>query len=716
MKGILRAYLLAACAALGPRAETPARAETEPLRHYGVAMLRDGKAEAEFAARFNAQGRPLFLIGDLAKGVAIGDLIRFRDKVVLIDAEVWQTMKSTGVLEGIRGAQVAALSAQASSEVWKSRADLAEGREKTAYALGAEFIRVLEDYFGTVPTRMEIAFRFEGDRMTVLAPSEVLGALRFTSRNEKGKQAAAPPKGSPRIISEPPQRAFTGEPMAWTVWAVDQGTPSAELAYSSASRLPPGLAWDPERHALTGRPNREGNYEITVRATNSAKRTDELAFTLRITANRPPRIWGELPPAPGPDGSWRFQPVISDPDHLSSELKVAPTALPPGLAFDAEARAFRFTGKDPGALAGMRFGIKATDPLGASDTRKFGLSAAPSEMRFRSALSASSLMQGQRSFYVPVATGPGREIRYAAASGAEAIPLDNGRLALATEPPGEHVLEVTAEDELGNRARQLLSYQVMPKPGLLQNLSLSARGLGGTSVYDARYRLGRSRFGVLRSGPWDSSLPFLFVGFDPVPEAHAGRHSLFLDLGFNAQGKSGITYGGLMARMDGRYGRFGADAMVFQYGAHYHARQGILLVDPADYRRNELGDQGLEKCMQDLRSRTDRADSLMAGFLACDDGARQILDAYGSGNNEVFLLESALWLHLGYAVYGGPVYRVEDHFHARGRFSQRLGLGLARSAAFGAFAGDASARVGFSPQAPVAEFLLALTLRFGREE
>jgi hypothetical protein len=354
--------------------------------------------------------------------------------------------------------------------------------------------------------------------------------------------------------------------------------------------------------------------------------------------------------------------------------------------------------------------------MGATDTREFDLAAAPTDMRFRSALSASALMQGQRSFYVPVATGPGREIRYAAASGAEAIPLANGRLALATESPGEHVVEVTAEDELGNQARQLLSYQVMPRPGLLQNLSLSARGLGGTSVYDARYRLGRSRFGVLRAGPWDTSLPFLFVGFDPVPEAYVSRHSLFLDLGCNAQGNSGITYGGLMARLEGRYGRFGADALVFQYGAHYHARQAILLVDPSDYRHNDLGDSRLEKCMQDLRSRTDRADSLMAGFLACDDGAREMLDAYGSGNNEVFLLESALWLHLGYAVYGGPVYRVEDHFHARGRFSQRLGLGLARSAAFGAFAGTASARAGFSPQSPVAEFLFDLTLRFGRDE
>ncbi len=694
-----------------------ASAESEPLHHYGVAVLKDSRAETEFAARFNAQGRPLFLIGDLARGVAIGDIIRFRDKAVLINEEVWQTMKATGVLDGIRGAQVAALSAKASSGIWKSRAEIAEGREKTGYALGAEFINILEDYFGSVPDRMEITFRFDGDRMTVLAPTEVLGILNFTARNEKGKQVSAPANSQPRIISEPPRRAFAGETFAWTVWAVDPGYPSAALSYAPISKLPPGINWDAERHALTGRPTRPGAYEIKVRASNAVKRADELGFTLAIAANQKPRIWGEPERAPAADGSWRFQPIIADPDHLSSELKVEATALPPGLAFDAAARAFVCKGCDRADFARLRFSLKATDPLGASEERTFDMAAPADGMLFRSALNSPDLQQGQVSYYAPVATGPGRDVRYAANDGGGTLAVEDGRLALATDVTGVHVLEVTARDELGNQARQLLSYQVSPRPGMMQSAEFAARGTGsGSLLAEARYRLGRSRVGLLHAGAWDTNPPFLFFGFNPIPEAAAGRHSLFLDLGFNAQGKSGITYGGFMAGLDGRYGRFGEDGLVFRYRAHYHARQGIVLMDAQDYRQNDLGNTRLEKCLQDLRSRTDRTDSLVAGFLACDDGARKLVDAYGSGTNEVFLLESALWIHLGYGAYGGPLYRIEDHVHSHGRFDQRIGLGLARSAHYGWVGADASAGVAFSPGSPAAEFLFDFTLRFGHDD
>jgi|GEM_PF-4717354 len=699
-------------------ANGPVHADSEPLHHYGVAALRDGKAEAAFAARFNAQGRPLFLIGDLGKGVAIGDIIRFRDKVVLINEEVWQTMKSTGVLDDIRNAAVVELSAKSSSGVWKSRADLAAGREKIAYTLGAEFITVLEEYFGTIPDKMEIAFRFDGDRMTILAPTEMLGVLNFTARSDKGKKSeSTPAKSQPAIVSEPPRRAFTGEPFAWTVWAVDPGYPSADLVYSAVSRLPPGLAWDEAHHALTGKPSRPGNFEIKVKAVNAAKRADEMSFTLAIAADQRPRIWGEPGRDLQPDGSWRFQPLIADPDHLAAELKVEPLALPPGLIFNGETREFVFKDAKPERLDGLAFGLKVTDPLGASEERSFRIGTSESGLRFRSALNVATLPQGQPSFYTPVAVGPGRDVRYqAAAAGSASMALADGRLPLATGEPGPHLVEITAEDELGNQARQMLSYQVAARPGLLQNLTLSARNLGGTAIYSADYRLGRSRFGVLRAGPWDASLPFLFFGFNPLPESAGPKHALFLDAGFNAQGNSGITYGGFMARLDGSYNRLGEDALVFQYSAHYHARQGIVLLDPQDFRNNDLGNAKLEKCLQDLRSRTDRADSLVSGFLACDDGARSLVDAYGSGDNEVFLLQFDLWLHAGQSIYAGPVYWLEDHFHSQGGFDQRLGLGLTRSSAFGWFGLDVSARAGFASNAPLARYLIDVSLRFGRDK
>lgn len=706
-------------AAFAVVAAAPARpAAPEPLHHYGVALIGDGKAESDFAARFNAQGRPLFLISDLARGVALGDIIRFKDKVVLIDEEVWQTMKATGVLADIRNVPVVALSAQSKSAIWKSRADLAEGREKIAYTLGAEFITVLEQYFGSIPERMEIAFRFDGNKMTILAPNEMLGVLRFVARNDKSKQDKTPARSQPAIVSEPPRRAFTGQPFAWTLWAVDPGYPSQDLRYSLESRPPPGMEWDEGRHALVGKPSKAGAYVVKVRASNAASRSDALEFTLEARPNRAPRIGGHPEREQGPDGRWTFQPQISDPDHLFSELKVEAQALPPGMAFDAATSIFSFR---PGEVPadGTAFGLKVTDPLGAKEEKTFDLAKTEGDLRFRSALSAASLVQGQASHYSPVAVGPGRDIRYAARSGEEAaLSAVEGRIPLSTGSPGRYLLEVSAEDELGNRASQILAYQVLPRESMLHNFSARARHLGGASLAESWYRLGRARFGVLQPGLRSDALPFIYAGFEPIPASLAGRrHLLFLDLGFNAQGTSGVTYGGIMARLDGQYNRFREDPWVFRYSAHYHARQGLILFNPADFKENDLGDGKLEACLQDLRSRTDRADSLVADFLACHDGVDRLMEAYGSGDNEVFMVDLALWLNLGYSFSAGPAYWLEDHFHARRNFEQRLGLGLAHQAAFKWIGFEAAARLGFA-NAPsdLVKIHFDLSLRFGRAD
>lgn len=706
-------------------------AGTEPLRHYGAALIGDAGAEAAFSARFNAQGRPIFLIADLGKGVAIGDIIRFKNKVVLIDEEVWQTMKATGVLADIRDAPVIELSARSSSGIWKSRAQLAEGREKIAYTLGAEFITVLEEYFGSIPHEMELAFRFDGNKMTILAPTEMLGALNFISRSDKGKKSASPERSQPAIISEPPRRAFAGEPMAWTVWAVDPGYPSHDIRYSLESRPPPGLSFDEVRHALAGKPQKAGHWDVKVKAVNGDNRSDVISFTLQVSANQRPRIWGEPERDPGADGLWKFQPHVSDPDHLLSELKVEPAALPDGFTFDPASHTFAAREKGRVPSDSMNFGLKVSDPLGASDQRTFSLSAAGG-LRFQSALSASTVLQGESFGYAPVAVGPGRNIRYAADPGGpgrdagldtrpgsyESPALVDGRIPLATRTPGSYLLEVTAEDELGNRARQMISYQVLPRETLLQNLALASSHLGGTAISEARYRLGRARFGLLHPGLEASSMPFLFVGFEPIPAAAAGRrHSLFLDMGFNAQGRSGVTFGGLLLRLDGQYNRFGEDPLVFQYSAHYHARQGIVLFNPREFEENDLGDSKLESCLQELRARADGADSLVTDFLKCHDGADRIMDAYGSGANEIFFLEFALWLNLGISTGAGPIYWLEDHFHARGNFEQRLGAGLIHRSAFGWFGLDASVKLGFAnAPAPLARLLFDLSMHFGRPD
>jgi hypothetical protein len=684
----------------------------ESLDHYGLASIPDKQVETDFSARFNAQGRPVFMIGDLRRGVAIGDIIRFRNKVILIDEEVWQTMKSAGVLDKIRNAAVVALTAQSSSEVWKSRADLAEGREKTAYALGAEFITILEEYFGRVPDKAELAFRFEGSKMTVMAPNELLGMLRFAGK--PGGKKPEIPNTRPSIVSDPPRRAFEDQPFSWTLWAVDRASPSTDLDYSMDSRLPPGLRWDDRAHAITGKPEKAGVWKIKATARNAARNADELVFDLVVARNGKPKIGGEPARETGPDGVWQFQPYISDPDHLVSELKLKPFSMPDGMAFDAGTRTFSMRVKDAAQISRLAFGLEAVDPLGAADKRTFNLSA-PSALRFESALSSNELLEGQACFYTPVAQGPGKDIRYQVRSEQGSIEIAGGRIPLSTSRPGSHVMEVSAEDELGNQARQMISYQVVSHEALRQNLDLRIRQVTGGAHADMYYRLGRARLGALFTQVDKASLPFFFAGFEPLPASLAGPNNrMYLDMGFNVAGGSGMTYGGLMLRLDGRYNSLRDNPFFFQYLAQYHARQGIVLFNPQDFKKNQLGDGKLEACLKDLRSGTDQADSLVSGFLKCSEDANSLVEAYGEGDNEVLLVELLLGLNLGHATGIGPVYWLEDRFHSDLGFEQRVGAALTHEGAFKWVGYAAALKIGFGKELAKPKVLFDFSMTFGR--
>ena len=690
------------------------RAAEEPLNHYGVASIKDKQIEADFTARFNAQGRPVFLIGDLRRGVAIGDIVRFKNKVVLIDEEVWQTMKSAGVLSNMRNAPVVELSAQSTSDVWKSRADLAEGREKIAYTLGAEFITILEDYFGKIPEKAEIGFRFEGSKMTVMAPSELLGVLRFIGK--PGGKKPETPNTQPVIVSEAPSRAFEGQPFSWALWAVDKGSPSTDLRYDVDSKLPPGLRWDERSHAITGRPEKPGSWKIKAKAFNPANRSDELTFDLVVVRNGKPRIAGEPAREISGEGGWRFQPSISDPDHLLSELKVKPFSMPEGMTFDAITQTFALRDGDASRISRMSFGLEATDPLGASDKRTFNM-ASPTALRFESALSSSELLQGQSSYYTPVAQGPGHNIRYEAQSEAGSLELAGGRVPLPTGSAGSYLMEISAEDELGNRASQMIAYQVLPHEALRQNLRMGARQLSDGANVNLYYQVGRARFGTLFTAVDKATLPFFFAGFEPLPASLAGRNNaLHLDMGFNFAGTAGVTYGGFMLRLDGRYNRLRDNPFFFKYTAQYYARQGIVLFNPDEFRKNDLGDAKMESCLKDLRSRTDQADSLVSGFLKCNEDVDRMMESYRSGGNEVFLVEMLLGLKLGWSTGLGPVYWLEDHFHSGRDIEQRVGAALTHEGSFPWFGYDLAIKAGLGKDLPTAKVLVDFSLNFGRPD
>ena len=176
--------LIAGCASAA--ADEP----VEPLQHMGVVCLQEEPLASEFAGRLVAHGKPVFYIGDIVKGVSQGDIIRFKDKAVLIDGNVWQTMMSMGILNRLKDIPVLTLTAKAKSAVWNARSDqVTFTNENKGYLLGRELLKIIEDYFGSTPSSMELVIRFHGDYLTLIAPYQLMSELRFAKVMHQQKSA-----------------------------------------------------------------------------------------------------------------------------------------------------------------------------------------------------------------------------------------------------------------------------------------------------------------------------------------------------------------------------------------------------------------------------------------------------------------------------------------------------------------------------------------------
>jgi len=127
-------------------------ADEESLGHYAVMSISSPQTEKDLQGRFKGTGRPLFMVRDVRVGVSAGDLIRFEDKAVLVDASVMQTLQASGALKQLKQAEVLRLQARSQSSVWQSRSSMVQNpREQKAYRLGGEVLKVFEDYFGKAP-------------------------------------------------------------------------------------------------------------------------------------------------------------------------------------------------------------------------------------------------------------------------------------------------------------------------------------------------------------------------------------------------------------------------------------------------------------------------------------------------------------------------------------------------------------------------------------
>lgn len=346
----------------------PAAADGGPVAGYGVATLSDPAMVARLAGRFKAHGQPVFLMGDPSTGLQQGDIIRFPDRAVLIDGDVWQTLQTEGALDALRRAQgrVAQLRARANPAVWDERRRLVSGRDGKGYALGAALLRTLEAATGTMPASGRMQLSFERGDLVILAPRTFLDALRASP---VGDASAHDRAGNPHpfFTTPPPSRVFADRPFLWRAWVVDSaGGASGDIRVDLLSPVPDGLRWNAATRTLSGAP-KDGSWPLLLVARAPGGRTDTLRATVEARRNRPPVLVGSIPAARA-GVPWAFRPVPNDSDHPSGSLYVRATRLPAGATYDARSGIVSWTPPDSLAGGSAPLRLVVTDPLGDSST------------------------------------------------------------------------------------------------------------------------------------------------------------------------------------------------------------------------------------------------------------------------------------------------------------------------------------------------------------
>lgn len=668
----------------------------EPLNHFGLARISDKTVQQQFASRFNAKGEPLFMVGNLRNGVSIGDMIRFKDKVVLIDAEVWQTMKTAGVLELLQNSGVVTLKAKTDKDVWNGRAAKTDGIEKKGYKLGADFLETIKQNFADVPGSMEIILRFEDDNLTLLAPNQLLKNLTFKIQpRPEGKIVVE--SRAPFIVSEDHDIAFVGSNYQFYVWAVDMGSPGADLSYTSSGSLPPGLYFSTEKHALVGKPTKAGKWNFALEVKNDKTgRNGTQNFEVTIRENQAPKILGTPPSLMAEGERWQFAPIIVDPDHQGSELTAKVTKLPDDMVWNQNTQTFSIkSGVSKGdfkELEGMTFALQVTDPLGKSVTREFGFNVTE-DLQFRSQLTVHKMSLGQFAEYIPVAQGPSSRIKYSI------VDMENKEISdgsssihLNTSSPGFQSYEVVAEDDLGNKVFQRLGYEVTSEKSILNNFTLRTQNLAGNNITGHLYYQYKStRWGIFQSQLLETGsktsmkeLPFVVVGFNALGDINAARgNTLFIEGGMKLWAKNNITAGGWFLRGDGKWNNFTTSDLVVEYMVQYYINQGVAIFDYEAVADRDFGDKN-------------GADSILGAVLSDQNaqpvqnhynevrralpGVDEMLTNYEDPFNEVLLLEFKTWMYLAKglgvkSVWAAPIYWYEDHLHSS-RKQHGLGIGL----------------------------------------
>jgi hypothetical protein len=463
-RGALRSAAAAAALICGLLSPAAARNGSEPLNHYGLTVLQDEAIGAKLAGRFKAKGQPVFLIHDPNLGLMQGDIMRFQDKAVLVDADVWQTLQDEGALGHLKVSPLVRVQAKASVTTWETRAKLVTApREKKAYQLGAELLKILEETFGGIPSRQQMAIVFDGPSLVLMAPEEFLDQLRYSTVRR------VPMQGTPRFVSEAPGKTFTGLPFKWQAWAADPAEPAGTLRYSLFGDVPKGLAWDASTHTLQGVPEAEGQWRFLAEARNKTGLFDTMAIVVSVRKNVPPALAHPPKPVAVAGQLWSYQAEAVDPDHEGSQIRITPIKMPLGMEYDSIARHFQWypSADRAGEEAGLD--LRLEDPAGGKTESQFILKIIPAtdmlwSEGIKPTLPWDTLQQGKSYTWEAGASAMAwaqQGVTLAGVTGPDTTEFRDGSLRIRPMSPGPLTLTF-AFDVQGKRMEQTVTLPVRP--------------------------------------------------------------------------------------------------------------------------------------------------------------------------------------------------------------------------------------------------------------
>ncbi len=328
------------------------------INYYAIGKVNSSTIASKITGRFNASGEPLFLIHDVNSGLAVGDYIKFQDKMVLIDGQVWQTLAAENVFENMENIRITTLRGGSSSREWQQKSQMMSTEySRKSYILGAEIMKIFEEQFASLPQNESILINFNRGRATLVVPNQLINSLtlqRITRAVHTGEMVWTVP---------PCEFAYADVPFSWQPWAADPSEPAGAISYSVTGDLPEGLTWSRSRHTIEGTPTITGVFPLSITARSVNKRIT-MACTLSVTHNKLP-MWANAPDTVRvSDEAIQYPLIFSDFESASREIAVTLDSVPDGFSYSDSLQTLNWTPIDTMNNLEGSIDLTLEDPMG----------------------------------------------------------------------------------------------------------------------------------------------------------------------------------------------------------------------------------------------------------------------------------------------------------------------------------------------------------------